>query len=531
MGVAIVSVVYSWTERTFLSTRVWAQLLIVFLFTVTTSLSLARSEENGPVARPNIVLILADDLGYGDVGVYGSKHVRTPNIDELAREGVQFTSGYVAAAVCSPSRAALITGRYAQRFGYHFNNNGRSGLPASEKTISERLSEKGYRTGLVGKWHLGWRESQRPNRRGFDYFYGMDSRGIFISPDAKGVETWIPGGYDGTRENSTIRPSSESLIARYTLSSRDQHPLYKNENPVEDSGYLTETITREALGFIERNKTDPFFLYVAHYAPHVPLQATKKYLDLYRGIAIEQQRIYSAMVSALDDSVGAIKAKIREEGLAEKTLIIFLSDNGCAKYTQGACTNSPFSGGKRYQLEGGVRVPYIMHWPATIPRTQFEPMVSSLDIVPTILAASGIKRTSEDRIDGVDLIKFLRGEDKSIPHEALFWRAGPNRAVRFNNWKLWKVNKTSRDRALLTPNGELIRAVADRDSPMGQLTVLYDLSTDPGERINLVNEHPTIVETLEGMLADWDSEMSEPSVDSNRTTAAFIEGSAVELIF
>ncbi len=505
-------------------------LVIVFWFA---GYSLASESDEGRSGRPNIIIILADDLGYGDIGAYNQASqtfLQTPHIDKLAESGAQFNAGYVAAAVCSPSRAALMTGRYPQRYGYHFNDNSRQGLPLNEKTIAERLKEVGYRTGLVGKWQLGWSADQKPNQRGFDYFFGMRSGTIYIPPETDGVETWLPRGEGFAGNLSVFRAGTEIVIGQ-SLTNRSKSPLYRNDKEVLDSGYLTETLTSEAKRFIERNQDQPFFLYLAHYAPHAPLQATKKYLDSFADVEPLQRKIYLSMVKAVDDSVGTILTTVRDLGLAENTLTIFLSDNGCAKYLRGGCQNVPYSGGKRYHLEGGIRVPYVMHWPQTIPAARHDDMVSSLDILPTVMRASGIKEDLEDSLDGLDLMDYLAGTGNSMVREALFWRAGPNRAVRYDKWKLWKVNRTSKELASATPNGGLIKRLSSEGSPFGQETFLYDLSLDESERTNVADKFPSIVTKLERMLSEWDEQMQDPTVKSRRSTATFIEGSPVELIF
>ena len=461
---------------------------------------------------PNVVFILADDLGYGDVGIYGSEIIDTPNLDELARGGVRFEAGYVTAAVCSPSRAGLMTGRYPQRHGYEFNPSGREyGLRLDETTLAEVMRDAGYATGAVGKWQLGWSDGKHPLDRGFDEFFGMQSGTIFIEPSAEGVENWNP------------QPISETR----------QRPIYRGREVVEETGYLTEVLTREALDFIDRHHDEPFFLYLAHYTPHVPLQATAKYLDRYRHIEDQKTRIFAAMVSSLDDSVGEVVARLRELGIEEDTMIVFLSDNGCALYVDGACTNGPLRGGKRWFFEGGIRVPFLLSWPAGVEAGQvFEHAVSSLDLLPTFAAAAGAPQP-EKPLDGVDLLPYVRGEQAGPPHEALFWRAGPNRAVRRGHWKLWEVNRATEERlAQITRTGDLLRDFdAPRDSPLGQVLRLHDLGVDLGELDTVAGEETGILEELQRALDAWESELAEPMWWSNRGTAAVVDGEGLQLIF
>jgi arylsulfatase A-like enzyme len=467
----------------------------------------AESEPKGG-RQPNIIVILADDLGYGDVGVYGSELIETPHIDALAAAGALVTSGYVAAAVCSPSRAGLLTGRYPQRFGYHFNDNVRPGLPVDQPILASRLKASGYATGIVGKWQLGMDDGRYPLDKGFDEFFGFASRSVFIDPDAPGVENWSP------------RPIP-----------KQRPPIFRGREVVEEREYLTDALTREAVDFIDRQRDRPFFLYLAHYAPHVPLQATAKYLDRYRHISDPGQRVFAAMVSAVDDSVGAVTARLEALDLAEDTLVFFLSDNGCALYTRGACTNRPLNGGKRYQHEGGVRVPFIVRWPARLaPGTVYDHPVSALDIVPTALAAAGATH-AEVALDGVDVSPYLSGEIEAPPHEQLFWRVGPNVAVREGNWKLWRVNIAGDAARELAPGALLTDWVAPDGSPHGQHTLLYDLSDDIGEARNVADRHPAVVERLNGAIERWSAGLPSPSVPSTRGTITEIDGVAVELIF
>ena len=461
---------------------------------------------------PNVVFILADDLGYGDLGVYGSEIIQTPHIDALAAAGVRFDAGYVTAAVCSPSRAGLMTGRYPQRHGYEFNPSGQDyGLSPDETTLAEVMRAAGYATGAIGKWQLGWGDGKHPLDRGFDEFFGMQSGSIYIEPSAEGVENWSPQPLPEVR----------------------RRPIFRGREPVEENDYLTDALTREALDFIERHRERPFFLYLAHYTPHVPLQATAKYLDRYRHIGDQKTRIFAAMVAALDDGVGAVTAKLREHGLEEDTLIVFLSDNGCALYVDGACTNGPLRGGKRWFFEGGIRVPFLLSWPDGVePEQVYRPAVSSLDLLPTLAAAAGAP-LPEKPLDGVDLLPYLRGERTGVPHETLFWRAGPNRAVRRGDWKLWQVNRASEERlAQITRTGDLLRDFeAPRDSPLGRVLRLHDLGDDLGELHTVADQEAEVLEELQRALDAWESELAEPRWWSNRGTAAVVDGDGIQLIF
>jgi arylsulfatase A-like enzyme len=465
---------------------------------------------------PNIILILADDLGYGDVGVYGGKTVSTPHIDALAEHGVRLTEGYVSHPVCSPSRAGLLTGRYQQRHGWEFNPAGRdrtSGMSLDEQTFADVLRSHGYTTGMVGKWHLGHQKPFHPLNRGFDEFFGiLEGGSTYIDSRVPGVEyASIVGEPAPThRPNKILRGFDEVKVDRY----------------------LTDVFTDQAVNFIERNRRKPFFLYLSHITPHTPLQATAPYLDRYRHIEDDRTRVYSAMVASLDDSVGRVVDTLKKNGLHENTLIVFLSDNGCAGYIQGACSNAPLAGYKRYHQDGGIRVPFIIQWPNGLPsgETYTSPAIS-LDLLATFEAAAGDTQT---RQDSVNLLPFLKREQAESPHEYLYWRSGPTVAIRDARWKLIKYNKTDfrpsemqrGSRRLPPPNEGW-----SMDSPHGQITLLYDLDTDPGEARNLAADQPDQVERLQAEFDRWSKGLVEPIIPAMRSTLIQIEGENIQLIF
>ncbi len=464
---------------------------------------------------PNVIVMMADDLGWGDIGANGGEVIQTPHIDTLAAQGVRLTDGYVSAAVCSPSRAGFYTGRHQQRHGFEFNIAGRDtdmGMSLDETTIADMLRAQGYATGLIGKWHLGKQRQHHPLSRGFDEYYGMLAGGsIYIDSRKEGVESW---------------PARNAPIAR-----TEANAIYDGWEPVEIEEYITDVFRDKAVDFIERHKDERFFLMLTPNAPHTPLQATKEYLDRYRHIEKDSTRIYSAMVAAVDEYVGAVTAKLAELGLEDDTLFVFLSDNGCAGYVDGCCSNAPLRGHKRYYWDGGIRIPFLAKWPAGLPQgTTYSEPVISLDLFATIAAASGSSATAQD---SVDLLPHLRGETDSAPHDLLFWRAKPNVAVRKGKWKLWKVNKTDMDWADVTDAGarRLPMQAWPQDSPHGQLTLLYDLSKDIGEQTNVGAEHPQIVQELEADLAAWNAEMGEPSWPAFRSTLDEIDGEMVHLFF
>ncbi len=482
------------------------------------SAGMAGQPEQADPSRPNIVFILADDLGIGDVGAYGGEIISTPHIDALAREGVRLTQGYVSHPVCSPSRAGLMTGRYQQRHGWEFNPAGRdirTGMAVGERTLADALKAAGYRTGLIGKWHLGYPDPYHPVNRGFDEFFGLLAGGsIYIDPQAEGVETVQIGP----------RPVPGTRARRFRI--------VRGTETVTVDGYLTDVFTDEAVSFIERNKDSTFFLLLSHIAPHTPLQATERYLDPYRHIADAKARVYAAMVASLDESVGRVVGALKKAGQYENTLIVFLSDNGCVDYIQGACSNAPYRGFKRYYHEGGVRVPFIMSWPAGLPSgTIYDRPASALDLMATFLSVAQAQGGTED---SVDLLPYLTGNDPDTPHTYLYWRAGPNIAIRDNRWKLIKYNKTTLRPDDLEADGRLTPPDGGwpMDSPHGQLTMLYDMTADPGETTNLAEAHPETVARLKAAHAAWAEDLAdEPILPAVRSTLTRIDGTWVQLFF
>jgi arylsulfatase A-like enzyme len=423
--------------------------------------------------RPNLLVILADDMGYGDIGCYGSPDVPTPHIDSLAKGGTRFTDGYVSCAVCSPSRVALLTGRYQQRFGHEFNSGPPEregqvnfGIPAEARILPQYLNPHGYRSAAIGKWHLGVRPGYHPLDRGFDEFYGFLTGGnAFVTKRTPGARAVAA---DGAGPN---------------IPERRINPVFRNRDVVTEDRYLTTAFGAEAVRFIERNHANPFFLYLAFNAIHTPLHATEPYLDRFAGIRNEKHRMLAAMTAALDDEVGAVMSKLRERGIEKDTLVFFLSDNGCPVMT-GAGTNGPLNGEKVTYYEGGVRVPFIAYWPGRIPagKVYREPVVSR-DIVPTFLKAADIG-VGGANFDGVDLLPWINGRG-GTPHDALFWRAGQGRAVRIGNWKLVEFG--------------------DRYSH------LYDLANDLGEKQDLSGRHPEQVRRLREAWKVWSAQMKPPA--------------------
>ena len=365
------------------------------------------SAQKKPDRRPNIVLILADDLGYAGVGCQGCRDIPTPNIDAIAAQGVRFTDGYVTCPVCSPTRAGLMIGRYQQRFGHEngpgqFINNPQFGLRSTEITLAERLKSAGYKTGMVGKWHLGSGDSS-PTRRGFEHFFG------FYGPN----HSYLDSADDKT------------------------NAILRGTEPVDEKDYLTDAFTREAVAYIRKCKADPFFLYVAYNAVHLPMHVSQSRLKRAKSITDPNRRIHATMMMALDDGVGAILQTLRETELEENTLVVFLSDNG-APTDMNTSQNTPLRGFKSQLLEGGIRIPFMIQWKGRIPAGQVygEPVIS-LDISATILTIAGVRDGWEKELEGVCLLDYL--QDKKVrPHDALYWRFGAQAAIRMGDWKLLK---------------------------------------------------------------------------------------------
>ncbi len=485
-----------------------------------------------PARKPNVIVILADDLGYGDTGVYGSKIVKTPNIDALARDGVRFTQGYVSHPVCAPSRAALLTGRYQTRFGYEFNPVGRDrngGVSLDETFIGQVMQQAGYHTGMVGKWHLGQSGDYHPVARGFDEYFGTTAgANAFIVDTRPGDEFHTPPGAEatyGTAEGGTgLGPGSE---AAQMVVLRQRSPITRGREPVEVKEYLTDAFTNEAVRFIGANKDKPFFLYLAHTTPHTPLQAPAKYIDRYKDVPNKGQRVYAAMVSALDDSVGAVRAKLKAEGIEKDTLIVLLSDNGCAGYIGDACTNAPLNGYKGTHLEGGVRVPFVMAWPGHIQPKVETRVVSSLDIAPTAAALAGA--TMPKGSDGVNLIPYLTGKNAATPNPTLYWRSGPNFAIRDGDWKMWMVNRADPTEQASTGSSITPDGVKATMSPLGRFVMLYNLKDDPSETRNLAKEQPDVVARLQAKIEAWDKANVPAQWTSMRQSTRRIEGELVKL--
>lgn len=425
---------------------------------------------------PNIVILLADDLGYSDVGFQGLSDLQTPNIDSVAANGMRFTSGYVSCPYCSPTRAGLLTGRYQTRFGHEFNPGGAQqnpefGLPLSQNTIADRLKAAHYKTGLIGKWHLGAAPKYHPKKRGFDTFFGF---------------------YGG----------------QHNYFNADDPTIYRGTEPVHEKEYLTDAFAREAVKFIDDHQAEPFFLYLAFNAVHTPLDVTDDRFERFANIEDPTRRKYAAMLSALDEGIGRVLGKLREEGLEEKTLIFFLSDNGgpvMPTTSINGSNNAPLRGSKRTTLEGGIRVPFAVQWKGKLPAGKVYPQpVIQLDILPTALAAAGVTPPADVNLDGVNLLPFIAGDNQGRPHDALFWRLGPQRAVRQGAWKLVQYDINAEEASVANREG------SSRGRPEVVSARLYNLIADPGETRDLAAVHPELVAQLDKLWQDWNSEQAEP---------------------
>lgn len=415
----------------------------------------------GQESKPNFIIILADDLGFADLSMNGSLQISTPNIDAIAKNGINFTQAYVSAPVCSPSRAGLLTGKNQVSFGYDNNLSENTigfdpeyaGLPIDQKTIGNRLKEASYVSGLVGKWHLGSKEQFHPVNRGFDEFWG-----------------YVGGGHHYFKSEE----GGQGYLA----------PLESNYKTPQEITYLTDDKGDECVDFIKRHKDQPFFLYASFNAPHAPMHATEEDLALFYHIADKNRRIYLAMVHRLDINVGRIMKTVIEEGLAENTIVVFLSDNG-GPVDQNHSNNAPFNGQKGILLEGGIRVPMMIQWEGKLPKGEtYTNVVSALDLMPTFLELAGIKVTEEDKFDGVNLIPFLQKENLNNPHQSLKWKFTISAGILEDNWKLIRV--------------------PDR------LPLLFDISKDISEQNNLILKYPEVAQRLLKKLGDWDLSLPHP---------------------
>ncbi len=457
-------------------------------------------------AKPNIVCIMADDLGYGDLGCYGANDIQTPHIDRLAREGTRFTSFYVAQAVCTASRAALLTGCYANRVGMAgaLNHTSNTGINRSEKLLSELLKTQGYATAIYGKWHLGHREPFLPTRRGFEEWFG------------------IPYSND----NGPLHPTTRGIPSL---------PLYENEKVVEldpDQSQFTRRITEHAVKFIERNKEKPFFLYVPHIMPHVPIFASAK----FKGTS--GRGLYGDVVQELDWSVGEIMAALRKNGIDERTIVVFTSDNGpFLSYGEHAGSAGPLREGKLTAFGGGVDVPCLMRWPRRVPAGRVtDELVTTMDLYVSFARLAGAPLPTT-KIDGTDLTPLLLGEKGAkgrdtfwfysgeelhavragdwklhLPHEYLTVAAAPGRGGKPSNWENMKPQaiEISGIRGIASRHGYRVETMG---------LALYDLKHDPGETRDVASANPETVARLQAEVAKARTDLGD-SLTGVRATHA-----------
>ncbi len=407
-------------------------------------------------SRPNVLVIVGDDMGYADVGTHGCQDIPTPHLDSLATSGVRCSNGYVSGPYCSPTRAGLLTGRYQTRFGHEFNPGpDGTGLPLTETTLADRFKAAGYATGIVGKWHLGNEPKFHPQKRGFEDFFG------FLG----GAHPYTPIEYP---------------------------PILRGKKPVDEQEYLTDAFGREAVAWIDNHRDRPFFLYLAFNAVHTPMQANAERIQKFASIGDEKRRTYAAMMSAMDDNIGKVLTKLRDTGLDKNTLIFFISDNGGPTMrgtTINASSNKPLRGSKRTTLEGGIRVPFFVSWPGHLPAGKvYDKPVIQLDILPTALTAAGVQIAPEWKVEGVDLLPFFTSENSATPHDTLYWRMGKQMAIRQGDWKL-------------------VRYDPNVDSEKGEATPakLYNLVNDISEQHDLSSEQPAKVAALQTAWGDWDA--------------------------
>ena len=457
---------------------------------------------------PNIVLIVADDLGINDITSEGpgrgvaSGLVQTPNIDAIAREGADFTVAYAANATCSPSRAALMTGRYPPRFGFEFTAvpdqlakyvpryspknrphptiyhadlqakvppMADMGMPASEVTIAEVLKARGYHTIHLGKWHLGESKGMRPEDQGFDESLGFMPGASKYEADTAGPDARLPG----------------DPLDRFLWLALSDGVQFNGGAPFHAADYMTDYLTDQATAVIKANRNRPFFLYLAYNAPHTPFQATKSDYAALGAIKDRRLRVYGAMVRALDRGVGKVAAALKAQGLGDNTIVIFTNDNGGAWYAGLGDINKPYRGWKGTFFEGGIRVPFFVRWPGKISPGQHLTMpVQFIDVFPTLAAAAGAPLPAGRIIDGIDILPFAMSHAPPI-NRTLFWRSGTYEAVRDGDWKLQ----------------------VSRNPPR---TWLFDLAADPTERVDLTAERPSIVERLRAELDTHDRQMAKP---------------------
>lgn len=454
--------------------------------------------------KPNIILIVADDMGKFDLSAYGNPYIQTPNIDAIGSNGVIFNKGYATAAVCSPSRAGFITGRYQQRFGFHLQPHQRyannkfelwafqhlintsdlhpedyqpypakeerkkMGLPQSEITIAEMLKNNGYRTALTGKWHLGYTSPLLPKDFGFDYSYGFyEAYSLFANPKDKNIV------------NARIKEFTDKVI--WKGGRKGACAIYENGNKIKENEYLTYAFFRQAKQFITESGEQPFFVYLPVNAPHTPYQAPKDVYDQLDFIKDHHKRVYYAMIIALDNAVGDLVKFLKEQHQYDNTLIIFTSDNGAALYS-GTVDNLPLNAGKFTLFEGGINIPLMMSMPGLIKEHQeISQSVSLLDLFPTIADVANVALPSDREYDGASLVPYFSGEKSTTENDTLYWYSDYNSAIQIGDYKL---------------------ILNDLDSTVD----LYNLKEDPYEKHNL-SANQAEVERLKLQLETWKTKL------------------------
>ncbi len=439
----------------------------LFLFAIVTLSRLVTAAD-----KPNILVVVVDDLGYADIGVHGGKLVPTPHIDALAASGVRCTNGYVSAPYCSPSRAGFLTGRYQTRFGHEFNphvgDEAKLGLPLDQRTLADQLRSAGYATGAIGKWHQGFSPAHHPQSRGFDDYFGF-----------------LVGGH-----NFVLHKDATPVFG----SAHSHDLIYRGREVQKLDGYTTDLFTDEALAFVDRNAKKPWFLYLAYNAVHTPLEIIEQHASrIPASITDPARRGYVSLLLGLDDAIGRVTAHLRKTGQEQNTLVCFFSDNGGSGtkpfFAYNTGVNRPLRGDKGQTLEGGIRVPFFVSWPGKLAAGKvYDSPVIALDIFPTAVTLAGLPTPSN--VDGVNLLPHLTGENPAAPHEALYWRFGPQKAVRAGQWKLvdWR----------------------NMNAKQNSGWELYDLANDVGEQHNLAATQPQRVAQLAQQWEQWNTKNIAP---------------------